>query len=377
MGFMNIHFNLVNLSPFISLRDHFVSALSVQQRKVLAIAALAFGCLAICYAVVRCCYFKAEPLNDKQDSIVLLGDEEKEERVEHDDRKKIVVEDTQVKSSDCEVIVKYFDNFEALAKGEKWKEILSQGTVALEAAQKADRKRDEAKINAQLTSTSFYLGDYQQAIQYAKRCHELAEEFEEPSLFLRALYLESAVYRALAPKIGDEEKEQAYYALAVKIAQDALDTYNRRNVDDSNLMGKILFNLGAAHADNPKGNLKDAVYCYSSAFDYFEMAHAEDDMIRTQIRLGKVCLLQGHFDMAQNAVDEARLKISNERLTMHADYLEAQIKFALNEFDTALKIATAGIDRAIKLGAKEDEARLRALIEKIEKADPSLVAKLK
>ena len=75
-----------------------------------------------------------------------------------------------------DVIENYYINFEILAKSEKWKEIISQGAIALEAAKNANRPHDEAKICAQLTSTAFYLGDYTQALMYASHCHELSEE---------------------------------------------------------------------------------------------------------------------------------------------------------------------------------------------------------
>lgn len=78
-----------------------------------------------------------------------------------------------------DVIETCYINFEILAKSEKWKEIISQGTIALETAKNTNRSHDEAKICAQLTSTAFYLGDYTQALIYARHCHELSEEFAD------------------------------------------------------------------------------------------------------------------------------------------------------------------------------------------------------
>src|SRR5579862_296727 len=123
-------------------------------------------------------------------------------------------------NSAIEVINKYFEDFETLAKSEKWKEILSQGTAALKAAETAGRTNDQAKICAQLTSTTFYLGDYTLALKYANRCHELSQEFVDPSLFIRALYLESAVHRALAGKNTNEQAQQKSYQLAVTTAEE-------------------------------------------------------------------------------------------------------------------------------------------------------------
>lgn len=267
--------------------------------------------------------------------------------------------------SAIEIISKYFENFEALAKSEKWEEIISQGTVALKAAEATERTNDEAKICAQLTSSAFYQGDYTLALKYVNRCHELSEEFVDPSLYIRALYLESAVHRAFAGTNTNEEDQQGTYQLAVATAEEAVQVYSNKAVSNENLKGKVHFNLGAAHADNPKGDLEKAAHCYATALECFKIVNAVDDNIRTSIRLGKVYLLQKKYDLSQEIINQVRSQISSERLAMHTDYLEAQLKFALNDSPNALKIAYNGLDRAKILGAKEDERRLISLIESI------------
>lgn len=270
-------------------------------------------------------------------------------------------------NSALEIVYKYFADFETLAKSENWEEILSQGTVALQAAKTTGSTNDEAKICAQLTSTAFYLGDYNLALKHANRCHELSEEFIDPSLFIRALYLESAVHRALAGKNTNEQAQQASYQLAVTTAEEAIQVYSKSAVDDENLKGKVYFNLGAAHADNSKGDLEKAAHCYATALSCFKSVNGVDDIIRTSIRLGKVYLLQKKYGLSQEIIDEVRPQISSERLAMHTDYLEAQLKFALHDSLSGLKIATKGLDRAKSLGAKEDELRLTSLINSINK----------
>lgn len=268
-----------------------------------------------------------------------------------------------LENSDLKSLQVYLKNFESLAKDENWKEILEQGMTALEIAKKHGKTKDEAKICAQLTSTSFYLGDYDLALKYANRSHELSEEFTDPSLFIRALYLESAVHRALAGKTND----QNFYELAVKNSEEALHVYANKDLDDQNLKGKVYFNLGAAHADNPKGNLEKAENSYVAALSCFKNAEALDDIIRVSIRLGKVYLLQKKYDLSEKIIQEIRPELTNERISMHMDYLEAQLKVALHDFPNALKIAETGLFRAKTLGAKEDEARLLSLIESIKK----------
>lgn len=201
---------------------------------------------------------------------------------------------------------------------------------------------------------------------YASHCHELSEEFADQSLFIRALYLESAIYRALAIKNAGEQVQQASYLLAVEIAEEASLTYSRSGIKDINLKGKIYFNLGAAHADNPHGDLEKAVNCYFIALECFNSVKANDDVIRTSIRLGKVYLLQKNYDLSQKIIDEVRSQITNERLAMHVDYLEAQLKLAVNDIENAIRVVKNGLVRARDLGAKEDELRLTSFLKIIE-----------
>jgi len=262
-----------------------------------------------------------------------------------------------------DIIETYFINFEVLAKSENWKEIIFQGTGALESAKMSNSAHDEAKICAQLTSTTFYLGDYTQSLIYARRCHELSEEFTDQSLLIRALYLESAIYRALATKNKEEQARQISYLNAVEIAEEASLIYSKSDINDLNLKGKIYFNLGAAHADNPQGDIEKAANCYFTALECFNSVGANDDVIRTSIRLGKVYLLQKKYELSQQIINEVRSQIASERLAMHVDYLEAQLKLAVNDTEYAIRIAKRGLARAKTLGAKEDESRLISLLQ--------------
>lgn len=269
---------------------------------------------------------------------------------------------------DEDIIQTYFKNFETFSKLEKWEDIVTKGRLALEEARRQKRLPEEAKICAQLTSTSFYQGNYSAALSYANRCHELAEEFSDPTLFIRALYLESAVHRALAGKNTNEELQQRSFQIAVTTANEAIQVFSKSTVENENLKGKVYFNLGAAHADNPKGDLNEAFRCYRIALGCFKNENSVDDLVRTSIRLGKVHLLKKEYAYSQQVIDEVRFKITSKRLVMQADYLEAQLKLALNDFPNALKIAQCGLDQAKILGAKEDEMRLISLIENIEKS---------
>ena len=256
----------------------------------------------------------------------------------------------------------YFSNFELLAPAEKWDEILVEGKVALEAAKQENRPQDEARICAQLASTCFYKGDYNQTLAYAQRCQKVSETFKDPTFFIRSLYLESSCYRALAVKHEDEKGQQNCYQLAVETAEKAAELYHKREMQNPNLQGKVYFNLGAAHADNPQGDLSKATSCYIIALESFKTANNTDDIIRITLRLGRIYLLQKNYERTQLCVDEVRPLITKERIAMHADYLEAQLKVAQKDFSSAQKVAQKGLERAKILGAKEDELRLSTLL---------------
>lgn len=265
------------------------------------------------------------------------------------------------------VVANYFKNFETLSKSEQWEVILREGILALEIAKKSHNYFDEAKICAQLTSTAFYMGSYNEALTYAKRCHELTEQYEDFTLLIRALYLESAVYRALASKEEKEDAQQLFYARAVETCNQAADLYIKKTIQNLPLKGKIYFNLGAAYADNPKGNLKKAESCYIVTLECFKDTHP-DDVIRTSIRLGKIYLLENNYADCEQMLNQTRSLISNQRISMHADYLEAQLKLATKDFENAHKIARIGLKKAQDLKAKENESRLEQLLYHIENA---------
>lgn len=271
-----------------------------------------------------------------------------------------LIGDQQTVKDPQAVIQAYFKNFE-LFKKTNWPAIMKEGVIALETAHSLGRGQDEVKICAQLASTSFYLGNYPQVLIYADRCEKLAEHFTDVSPLIRALYLKSAAHRALAGK------NQNSFSRAVEIAKKALQLYSDKQLNDECLKGKIYFNLGAAHADDPKGDLEEAKCCYLNALTCFLAVpvDADDDVIRTNIRLGKVYLLQKNYDASQAIIDKFRLHSPSERTAMQIDYLEAQLKDALNDMENALKVVRNGLARAKALKAKEDESRFTTLLENI------------
>lgn len=264
------------------------------------------------------------------------------------------------------LIDSYLSSSEILAIMAQWDALVSEGTRALQEVATSGRLKDEAKICAQLTSISFYQGNYAKALEYANRCHELSESLEDFSLFLRTLCFESAIHRALAGRQTDEMARQMAYSHAIKIAEEAALAYDVKGLDNPILRGKIYFNWGAAHADNPKGDLTQARACYLLALHNFKYVNATDDMIRTMVRLGKIHLLLKEYSSVEEIIREVRSQGLGLRVAMHVEYLEAELKYSIMDYSGAVQFVKRGLALAEELGAKEDQCRLQELLQKIE-----------
>ena len=261
------------------------------------------------------------------------------------------------------IIARYFEQFETLSQAEDWDAIIALGINAIESTQQARRPKDEAKICAQLTTTLFNKGQYAQALPYAQQCGELFQTLQDQPMIIRSLYLKSAIARGLAQKEVTESSQQAMFICAIAQAEQAETQYKSNHINNVNLLGKIHFNLGAAHADNPKGDLEKAATSYEKALECFKKENATYDIIRVSIRLGKVYLLNKNYTASQEVIDKVRPQITGERLAMQTDYLEAKLKLAVKDLDGATRVARNGLARAEKLGAKEDESRLQNILE--------------
>lgn len=134
-----------------------------------------------------------------------------------------------------DVIATYFENFENLCETEQWDEIISQGTPALEAAEKMDRQADEAKICAELSTAYFNKGDYETAFRYVKQCQDLSNNFKDPSLFIHSFHLEARI------KLRKND-----FGRAICIAKTGLDLAQKFEAkDDESLFRTLLQEIDA------------------------------------------------------------------------------------------------------------------------------------
>lgn len=215
----------------------------------------------------------------------------------------------------------YAESFPLLREQADWAEIVRLGEAAA------------AEIHGQLASTYFYQGDFENAKRHALLCLDQER--------VHGLYLLSAVARA-------EEN----FSEAKRLAEDALP------LSSGELRAKVLFNLGAACADDPEGNLQEALSAFNEALDLFS---CPEDRQRTLIRLGKVYLLSGNLLQAEEITN--KLEYVSERTALHASYLSAQVQKALGKTEEARLTASAALEQALKLGAKKDAERIRGFLE--------------
>ncbi len=215
----------------------------------------------------------------------------------------------------------YAESFSLLREQADWTEIVRLGEAAA------------AEIHGQLASTYFYQGDFENAKRHALLCLEQER--------VHGLYLLSAVARA-----------EGNFSEARRLCREALP------LSSGELRAKVLFNLGAACADDPGGNLQEALSSFDEAITLFV---CPEDRQRTLIRLAKVHLLLGNVEQAEQI--SKTFEFVSERTSLHAAYLSAQIEKALGRSDEARKIASAALEQALKLGAKKDAERIRQFLE--------------
>jgi len=262
-------------------------------------------------------------------------------------------------------IGEYFKIEETLVKEEQWEEIIQKSKAPLAEAIKINRHSAAANIYFQRTSAFFKLGKYIEARENALCCDKLMQSIENPILVIQALYLKSAVYRALASKELEPKAKQEMFLQAVEIAESACQIYTEKSVENENLLGKVFFNLGAAHADNPHGDLQEAEHCYQNALKFFKNSGSFEEEVRTNVRLGKIYLIKKDYSFLKELIHEARATILPDRLTMHIDYLEAQYLLAIGDCENGERVTKSGLSRAICLRAEEDQLRFNVLLQEI------------
>jgi len=234
----------------------------------------------------------------------------------------------------------YFETFAQLREKEAWAEIAILGEESLRGNPSSE---EAARIHGHLASSYFYLGQFAPAERHARACYETACRLRNPDEQAHGLYLLSATARA-----------RGEFAVAKAIAHLALP------LAAGETRAKALFNLGAAEAEDPQGDLAAAEAAYREAASLFECG---EDRARCNIRLGKIHLLRGDLSSARALIESTLSTIQNERIRMHATYLVAQIEKGEGNLERAKESGEKALAAAMRLGAKKDAERIRSFLE--------------
>jgi len=274
------------------------------------------------------------------------------------------------KNAGMEAIQNYFTQVESLKKEEKWEEIISLGEKAFSYAEQENVITNEQKFELvdQLASTYFRLGLFAQGKEKAKALLSLGNTILQDEFLVNSLYKFSAIARGEANITKNKQQQKELFAQAREFAQRALEICEISCANNAPLKAKVSFNAGAAIADDPEGDYAKAVPIYQEAIKIFTDANLNDYRQRTLIRLGKLYLLLKNFDKSLEILEKLKSEDFEIRTKMHFEYSQAQVLFAKDRHEEALKIAQKGLKTAKKLLAKVDISRFHQLITNIENA---------
>lgn len=256
----------------------------------------------------------------------------------------------------------YFSKVEELRQEEDWRQMVLLGELAL--TDKDASFSDIAKIHAQIASCYFYLGEYDLCAEHANKCHLISEYLDEPNFLIRSLYLLSAHKRTLANLSQDPTEKRELFGEARSLINKAIKCFDRCNCPL--LRAKVLFNGGAAHSDDPNGDLKIAICWYKEAMEIFSSLGEKNDYARTAIRLGKAYLLQDRINELSDLLNQIQPDLLPQKTKVHYKYLQAQYYAHLHENQKAASIILDALEIANRLGMKVDIQRLNALLEDVQ-----------
>jgi|GEM_PF-741219 len=239
-------------------------------------------------------------------------------------------------------------DFESLKNEERWQEMAILGEKILD---RNPTQEEEFKVLNQLVSSYFYLGDYSLALEKADKMLEIGVSLNDSNQLVTGLYKLSASLRGLAGK----KNEEMLFKQALEFCQRALSL-----CDDELLRAKVLYNLGAAKCDNPRGDYQSGIEDYQKALEIFSTFGEKNYHQRTLIRLGKAHLLKEDVEKTKTFLSQLDGKEMNKRTKIHLIYLQAQVQ-VLENLPEAEKTIEQGKKLAKSLGASEELSRFEAL----------------
>lgn len=279
--------------------------------------------------------------------------------------------------NDCFTLnISYLDNFfskiDELKEEANWKHIILLGQQALE--DKNSTLTQRGTIHATLSSSCFYLGEYDLGMEHAKKCQLVGEYLDDSNQIIRGLYLISAHKRAEANLCKEPEEQQKLFKEAQLEIQKAFKHFN--SCTDHFVKAKALFNGAAAAADAPDGKLEIAVKWFRKAMDIFLKLEKYDDYNRTAIRLAKVALLLNNNKGCHQILNSIQQDNLTQKTTVHYMLIKAQYLIATKQFPDACIIILDAIEIALELGMQTDLERLNVLLEEIKVQEGNILTQL-
>jgi len=249
-----------------------------------------------------------------------------------------------------------------LKKEKRWQEIVAEGEKIAAFFREKGEYEKEFFLTDELVTHYFRLGEFARACEKSKRLGELAEILNHNKAIVDSLYKLSGAIRGLAGEAKEKSQEKLLFAEAKRYGELALDRCRKDCPNEYSLLGRVLFNTGAANSDDPDGNVAKALSYYKEALEVFKAHPDEDYAIRTEIRLGKAYLLLGQTGNASQIVEKLKKESLEPRTYMHLMYLEAQVAMKEGKKSKAIEVAERGKALALNLTAKADRKRFEELL---------------
>ncbi|WP_062270559.1 hypothetical protein [Endozoicomonas arenosclerae] len=235
-----------------------------------------------------------------------------------------------------------------------WQSHIRYGTRGMEEAAMKSRFLDRARIALNVSSSYFYLGDYDNCRKLAEEAGNYAREHQDWKEYITSLYLLSGVSRAQ----GRKE--------AVLFAEKGLEELKKHKPDDAYLKAKILYNLGGALSDLDEPDLDRARSAMLESHKLYHEMNNQYEIVRSGLRLARVDYLKGDYISALAVIQSVEVHLERPRSRMLYHYMMAKILHRMKKWDRARAEALESLAWADRLHAQIDEERSRALLKAID-----------
>jgi phosphatidylethanolamine-binding protein (PEBP) family uncharacterized protein len=252
-----------------------------------------------------------------------------------------------------------------LKKEERWQEIVQEGEKAASHFRDVGEYENEFFVLDELVSHYSRLGKYAIASEKCRRLGEIALILKHNTAIIDSLFKLSVSLRGIADESKNKAQQKLLFAEATRYGELALERCRRDCPSEYQLLGKTLYNIGAANADDPEGDVAKAITYYKEALEIFNANVEMDYARRTEIRLGKAYLLLGKLYQTKEIIEKLEKEPLEKRTYMHWLYLKAQLATREGKNKEAIELSEKGRGLALNLNAKAEKRRFEELLDKL------------